>query len=61
MTDKMVDKMKALKARVKLTKDIMKAIKEGLSVDDVKKLLKVKSTQQSATWNYYPDSGTGKY
>lgn len=49
MTDKMVNKMKVLKARVKLTKEIMKAVKAGLSMDDVKRLLKVKSTQQSAT------------
>jgi len=43
MTDKMVDKMKMLKARVKLTREIMKVVKAGLSIDDVKKILKLKS------------------
>lgn len=44
MVDKMTDKMKMLKARVKLTKEIMKAVKEGLSMDDVKRLLKLQAT-----------------
>ena len=43
MVDKMTDKMKILKARVRLTREIMKVVKAGLSLDDVKKILKLKS------------------
>ncbi len=39
-----IDKMKELTAKVKLTKEIMKVIKLGLSLDDIKKTLKIKST-----------------
>jgi len=55
MTDKIL-KIKVLKAKVKLTKEIMKVIKEGLSVDDVKKILQIQSTKQSTANSQFKSS-----